>query len=103
MVKNSFGILEKNNKLQCWIKALRIGKKVTSSMRVCSLHFKLLLFHLFWTWMTHFLLMKPVCIAATIYCDLSSKTMAYRWKIIHVSYPLQIYELMQNFLLINQI
>ena len=29
--------------------------------------------------------------------------MAYRCKIIHLSHPLQIYELMQNFLLINQI
>ena len=47
--------------------------------------------------------MRPVCIAPTIYCDLSSKSMAYRGKIIHLSYPLQIYELMQNFLLINQI
>ena len=27
MVKNSFEILEKSNKLQCYIKALRIGKK----------------------------------------------------------------------------
>ena len=103
MVWNSFGVLEQSNKLQCYIKALRIGKKVTSSMRLCSLHFKLLLFHLFWTWMTHFLLMRPVCIAPTIYCDLSSKSTSYQCKIIYLSYPLQIYELMQNFLLINQI
>ena len=40
MVKNLFGVLEESNKLQCWIKALRIEKKVTPSMRVCSLHFK---------------------------------------------------------------
>ena len=41
MVRNLFGVLEQSNKLQCWIKALRIiGKTVTSSMRVCSLHFK---------------------------------------------------------------
>ena len=53
--------------------------------------------------MTHFLLMRRVCIAPTIYCDLSSKSMAYRCKIIYLTYPLQIYELMQNFLLINQI
>ena len=76
MVINSFEILEKSNKLQCWIQALRIGKKVTSSMRVCSLHFKLLLFYFYWTWMTHFLLMRLVCIAPTIYCDLYSKSMA---------------------------
>ena len=49
MFRNSFGILAKSNKLQCWIKALRIGKKVTSSMRVCSLHFKRLPFHFFRT------------------------------------------------------
>ena len=35
MVRNLFGISEKRNKLQCWIKALRIEKKVTSSIRVC--------------------------------------------------------------------
>ena len=101
MVRNSFGILEKSNKVQYWIKALTIGKKVTSSMRLRFLHFKLLLFYLFWTWMTHFLLMRPVYIAPTIYCDLSSESMAYRCKKIYLSYPLQIYELMQNFLLIN--
>ena len=44
MVRNSFGILEKSNKLQYWIKALRIGKKVTSSMSVLL---PFLLFHFF--------------------------------------------------------
>ena len=41
MVRNSFGVLEQSNKLQCWIQALRIENKVTSNMKVCSLHFKL--------------------------------------------------------------
>ena len=47
--------------------------------------------------------MRPVCIAPTIYCDLSYKSMAYRCETIYLSCPLQIYDLMQNFLLINQI
>ena len=27
MVRNSFGILEKSNKLQCWVEALKIRKR----------------------------------------------------------------------------
>lgn len=39
-VVNEFGNTEKVDKLQAWIRALKMGKKVSSSMRVCSLHFK---------------------------------------------------------------
>ena len=46
MVRNSFEILKKSNKLQCWIKASRIGKKITSSMSLCYLYFQLAYFKL---------------------------------------------------------
>jgi hypothetical protein len=39
-VVNKFGNTEKVDKLQAWIRALKIGKKVSTSMRVCSLHFR---------------------------------------------------------------
>lgn len=39
-VTNAFGILEKIDRRKAWINALSMRKPITSSMRVCSLHFQ---------------------------------------------------------------
>lgn len=36
---NKFGDKEKIDRREAWIRVLKIGKSVTTSMRVCSLHF----------------------------------------------------------------
>lgn len=38
-VTNKFGTIEKIDKHKAWIMAIRIGKAVTSRMKICSLHF----------------------------------------------------------------
>ena len=38
-IVNKFGDEEVIDRLDAWIRALKTGKKITSSMRVCSLHF----------------------------------------------------------------
>jgi hypothetical protein len=39
-IKNGFGVEEVCNRRQLWEAKLKIGKKVSKSMKICSVHFK---------------------------------------------------------------